>query len=63
MVGEWLADHGVGEMEGEDWHFPRYTHGCWGGRREPLCWVCKFRMIAALFSIVRRTKKLEEDDG
>lgn len=60
-ITEWLADHGVGEMENDRWHFPRYTHGCWGGRREPLCHLCKFRMVGALIRIFRRTKDIEDD--
>lgn len=55
-LGEWLADRGHGEMEGDEYHYPRYTHGCWGGRREPLCHLCKFRYVGALVRILRRTR-------
>jgi hypothetical protein len=57
---EWLAERGIGEMEGDDYHYPEYTHGCWGGRREPLCWLCKFRYIATLFGILTRSHDHDE---
>lgn len=59
---EWLAEHGHGEMEGGKWHYPEYTQGCWGGRREPLCYLCKFRIITALIGILRRTRDIKHED-
>lgn len=56
---DWLADHDHGEIEGEKYHYPKYTQGCWGGRREPLCYLCKFRYVFAFARIIRRSRKWE----
>lgn len=57
----WLSSHDIGEMEGDEYHYPKYTHGCWGGRREPLCWFCKFRYVKFLVTLPLRLRDVGDE--
>lgn len=51
---EAFTNRGIGEEVSEEWHYPRYTEGCWGKPGSKLCWVCKFRVPVAILRLFRR---------
>jgi hypothetical protein len=56
-ITEKLASHGHGAVEGEEYHFPEYTKGCWGKPGHKLCWLCKVRYPVRLAKTVVRVQR------
>jgi len=46
-----------GEIEGGEWHFPKYTKGCWGDHKYKLCWMCKIRAPVKFIKMLNRLRK------
>jgi len=56
-ITEKLAAHGHGEVEGDEYHFPEYTKGCWGKPGHKLCLLCKVRYPVRLAKVALRVRK------
>jgi len=46
-----------GEVEADEWHFPKYTKGCWGNPRHNLCWMCKLRVPYKILKLIFRVRR------
>jgi len=52
-----LLEAAGAEKEGDEWHYPEYTKGCWGHPRHKLCYICKIRYPIKMTKMMRRVKK------
>lgn len=51
-----LAERGRGEHVSEEYHYPKYTKGCWGRPSERKCWICKVRAPIRIAKVAKRIR-------